>query len=111
MEFRDYANIRTMFEETVARRPDEPALRWYPDSSGEAELSWSRFRDHVDQVARSLMALGVGKGDKVNIISQTVGIPIGKPIAEDMDKKECISCGRSITAISPKCLYCGTKQE
>jgi len=71
VEFRNYVNIRAMFQETVARRPDEAALRWYPDSSAEAELSWSQFRDQVDQVARSLMALGVDKGDKVNIISQT----------------------------------------
>jgi hypothetical protein len=49
--------------------------------------------------------------DLVNVIAKLINIPIGKPIAEDMDKKECCGCGRSITAITRKCLYCGAVQE
>ncbi|MGB5986056.1 MAG: long-chain fatty acid--CoA ligase [Desulfobacterales bacterium] len=71
LEFRDYPNIRTLFQETVTRHPDKAALQWYLDEGGEAQFTWRQFQEQTDQVAKSLMALGVGKGDKVNIISQT----------------------------------------
>lgn len=67
----------------------------------------------------SHLALGVhladGSDDKsrelLTAVSEMIGIPIGKPIAEDMEKIACVGCGREITAITKKCMYCGAVQN
>ena len=66
--FKNYENIHRMLEETVRRMPDGDAFRWFL-SAGQMSVSWSEFYDQVRAAAKSLMALGVRKGDKVNILS------------------------------------------
>ena len=66
--FKDYENIHRMLEETVRRMPDGDAFRWFL-SAGHMSVSWREFYDQVRAAAKSLMALGVRKGDKVNILS------------------------------------------
>lgn len=41
-------------------------------------------------------------------ISRMLGIPIGEPLPENLKMDTCVSCGRTISAVSIKCLYCGT---
>ena len=66
--FKDYENIHRMLEETVRRMPDGDAFRWFL-SAGQMSVSWSEFYEQVRAAAKSLMASGVRKGDKVNILS------------------------------------------
>lgn len=71
VDFRDYRNIHQMFTETVRQRPDQTALKWYPDDTGEKSLTWSQFGDRVRQAAKSLVATGIKPGDKVAVIART----------------------------------------
>jgi long-chain acyl-CoA synthetase len=69
--FKDFRNVHHMLEETVKAHSDEDAYRWFV-APGETEaVTWSQFLDQVHRVSRSLIALGVGKGDKVSILSYT----------------------------------------
>jgi long-chain acyl-CoA synthetase len=67
--FRDFANVHAMLKETVAGRGDHPAYRWFVDGGQRDTVSWNQFHAQVRQAARSLIALGVSKGDKVAILS------------------------------------------
>ncbi len=71
MEFRDYQNIYEMLADTVTRSPDVPAYRWFDDGGALSSVTWSEFEAQTARVARSLMALGVEKEDKVTILSYT----------------------------------------
>lgn len=55
------------------------------------------------------MTLGGDSGPRsmVSLLSETIGIPIGRPIGESMPKWTCGGCGREISANAAKCLYCG----
>ncbi|MGD8367994.1 MAG: AMP-binding protein, partial [Desulfobacterales bacterium] len=67
--FRDYRNIHEMIKETVDRRRDHPAYRWFTAPGQTEEISWSDFYRQVRRAARSLIALGIEKDDKVTILS------------------------------------------
>ncbi|MFV2072150.1 MAG: long-chain fatty acid--CoA ligase [Thermoanaerobaculales bacterium] len=71
VEIRDFRNIHHMLMEIVDRLPDRAAYRWILDSGEVRSITWEEFHDDVRRVAKSLIALGVNKGDKVNILSYT----------------------------------------
>ncbi len=71
MEFRDYDNIHAMLYETVEKRPSKTAFCWFNEDSTTESVTWKEFYRDVKGAAKSLIALGVEKGDKVNIISYT----------------------------------------
>lgn len=52
------------FERTVANNPDVEAL---VDVAGDRRWTYAELNAEIDLVARGLMALGVGKGDRVGI--------------------------------------------
>lgn len=57
------ATVPALLARTVARVPDLPAL-----VDGEVRLTWSELGHRVDLVARSLIALGVERGDRVMLL-------------------------------------------
>jgi len=69
MEFRDFKNIHEMLAHTVERFPDQDAYRTILDDGSTQAVSWTEFAEEVRRVGRSLIALGVGKDDKANIVS------------------------------------------
>jgi len=69
MQFVDFQNTHAMLLATVDRHRDQPAYRWFTAPGQTESVTWGEFYDQVRQVGKSLMALGVEKGDKVNIIS------------------------------------------
>lgn len=71
MTFKSYQNIHQMLKAAVQRSPDTPAYRWFDNNLDTQGVSWQEFATLVDQVSKSLLALGVEKGDKVSILSDT----------------------------------------
>jgi len=71
MPIRDFQNIHEMLKETVDRHPDEPAYKWFTGPGRLDSLTWSQFYEQVKKISKSLIALGVKKNDKVNILSYT----------------------------------------
>ena len=69
MEFRDFRNVHEMLKETVDRFGDRAAYRSIFDSGEMNAVSWNDFYDEVRRAGKSLIALGVGKDDKTNILS------------------------------------------
>lgn len=70
-EFRDFRNIHHMLAETVERRSDAPAYRWFTAPGERDTLSWNGFYAQARQAARALATLGVQKDDSVTILSYT----------------------------------------
>jgi len=71
MQFKDYENFHQMLCETVDRHGPSPAYRWFDENADPTSITWNEFYDQVKTAAKSLMALGVTHGDKVNILSYT----------------------------------------
>jgi long-chain acyl-CoA synthetase len=71
MEFRDFRNVHEMLKETVDRFGDRTAYRSILDSGEMTPITWNEFYDEVRRAGKSLIALGVGKDDKANILSYT----------------------------------------
>jgi long-chain acyl-CoA synthetase len=71
MPIRDFQNIYEMLKETVDRHPDKQAYKWFPEAGRLDSVTWKEFHVHVQDVSKSLIALGVKKNDKVNILSYT----------------------------------------
>ena len=69
MQFTDFDNIHAMVMHTVDRFPDHTAYTTIHDDESTESLTWTEFADEVRRVGKSLMALGVGKDDKANILS------------------------------------------
>ena len=69
MQFVDFKNTHAMLMATVDRYRDQPAYRWFTAPGQTESVTWGEFYNQVRQVAKSLMALGVETGDKVNIMS------------------------------------------
>ncbi len=69
MEFRDFKNIHDMLSNTVERFPDKDAYRTILEDGSMESVSWTEFADQVRRAGKSLIALGVGKDDKANIVS------------------------------------------
>jgi long-chain acyl-CoA synthetase len=58
-----------MLKETVDRYPERIAYRSILDGGEMTATTWGDFYDETRRTAKSLIALGVGKGDKANILS------------------------------------------
>jgi long-chain acyl-CoA synthetase len=69
MEIRDFRNVHEMLKETVDRYGDRIAYRSISDDGDMDAVTWNEFYDQVRRVAKSLIALGVDKDDKTNILS------------------------------------------
>jgi len=71
MQFRDYDNFHQMLSDTVGKYTHDPAYRWFDEEGNATSLSWQKFYDQVKAVGKSLIALGLNKGDKANILGYT----------------------------------------
>ncbi len=69
MRFVDYRNIHEMLMATVDRWGDSPAYRTILDNGETTPVTWAEFHDDVRRAAKSLIALGLEKGDKADILS------------------------------------------
>jgi long-chain acyl-CoA synthetase len=69
MEIRDFRNVHEMLKETVDRYSDRTAYRSIDDNGEMDGTTWTEFYGQVRQAGKSLIALGVGTNDKVNILS------------------------------------------
>ncbi|WP_267128320.1 AMP-binding protein [Baekduia soli] len=58
-------SLCALFQATVARHPDRPALRC---AGGGGEHTWAQYGARVQRVAGGLAALGVGPGDTVALL-------------------------------------------
>ena len=56
---------------TVTKRSDNTAFKWFLENGDLAGVTWTEFYKQLQQTAKSLMSLGVEKGDKVNVLSNT----------------------------------------
>ena len=71
MQFKDYANFHEMLRETIDTYGPNPAYRWFDKEGNPTSITWQTFYDEVKIVSKSLMALGLKKDDKINILSYT----------------------------------------
>lgn len=71
MTFKAYQNTHQMFKAAVEHSPATPAYRWFDSNLNTQGVSWTEFSAQVDQVSKSLLALGVKKNDKVSILSNS----------------------------------------
>jgi long-chain acyl-CoA synthetase len=69
MEFKDFTSVHEMLSYTVDRFPENDAYRTILDDGSMESVIWTEFDQQVRQAGKSLIALGVGKDDKVNILS------------------------------------------
>jgi len=69
MEFRDFKNFHEILTETVDRRGSNIAYKWFLEAGQTDSVTWTEYYEQVKQVGKSLIALGVKKDDKVNILS------------------------------------------
>ncbi len=70
MQLVDYRSVHDMLKSTVDRCHHRPAYRTLLDASGRMQtVTWGELYRQVRAVARSLVALGVGRDDKVCILS------------------------------------------
>ncbi|MBU2646091.1 long-chain fatty acid--CoA ligase [bacterium] len=66
-----FKNIHEQIISTVEKRKDGVAFKWFQEDGQLTGVSWTDFYRQLQQTAKSLMALGVEKGDKVNVLSNT----------------------------------------
>ena len=71
MQFRDYQGVHQMLCETVDKHATQGAYRWFDEKGVPDSVTWGEFYQEVKTAAKSLLALGVKRGDKVNILSYT----------------------------------------
>ncbi|MBF0467845.1 MAG: long-chain fatty acid--CoA ligase [Desulfamplus sp.] len=71
MPFKDYQSAYAMLCQTINKYPNQSAYRWFDENAKAYSVTWKQYHDQVKDVAKSLMALGVDHGNKVNIISYT----------------------------------------
>ncbi|MCK5542305.1 MAG: long-chain fatty acid--CoA ligase [Desulfobacterales bacterium] len=69
MEIKDYTNIHQMLKETSETYNTKKAYSWFIEAGITESVTWVQFYEQVKKVSKSLMTLGVGKNDKVNILS------------------------------------------
>lgn len=63
----DFKNVIELFENTSMRLKNKPSLR-YKEKGIWREIKWGEYRELVKKCAKSLIACGVKKGDRVAII-------------------------------------------
>ena len=69
MSAKDFTNIQDMLKHTIDDYRDNDAYRWFSAPDRLESITWGQFQEQVKRVSKSLISLGVKKGDKVNIIS------------------------------------------
>jgi long-chain acyl-CoA synthetase len=69
MEFTDFDNVHAMLAHTVERFPDRAAYQSILDDGTMESISWREFQEQMRRAAKSLIALGIEKGAKANIVS------------------------------------------
>jgi long-chain acyl-CoA synthetase len=65
-----HRSIHELLEEVCTSHPQQVAFRYKRDGAWR-DMSWGEARDVIRRTARALMALGIEKGSKVGILSQT----------------------------------------
>ena len=71
MAFESFQNIHQMLTAVADRSPQSPAYCWFDSKLQTETISWKEFSTQVNQVSRSLLALGLNKNDKVSIQSNS----------------------------------------
>jgi long-chain acyl-CoA synthetase len=71
MSLIDYTNYHEMLLETIDRYGQDNAFRWFDEEGNATTINWQTFYEQVKTVSKGLIALGVERGDKVNILSYT----------------------------------------
>ncbi len=71
MQFKDYNNFHQMLCETVERNSHNQAYRWFDAEANPTSITWQEFYNQVKNVGKSMIALDVKKGDKINILGYT----------------------------------------
>lgn len=71
MSFVDFKNVYEMTRATVEKYPDLEAYRTIVTPERFESVTWREFLGAVRRVGKSLIALGVGHGDKISIVSYT----------------------------------------
>ncbi|MFH2129341.1 MAG: long-chain fatty acid--CoA ligase [bacterium] len=66
-----FKNIHEQIISTVEKRKDSVAFKWFKEDGQLTGVSWTDFYRQLQQTAKSLMALGVEKEDKVNVLSNS----------------------------------------
>jgi long-chain acyl-CoA synthetase len=69
MGFIDFKNVYQMLDATVQRQQDAEAFRTIHTPERTSSVTWREFQGQVRRVGKSLIALGVGHGDKISILS------------------------------------------
>ncbi len=65
----EFRNIIELFKNTVDRLKSKPALR-YKRSGIWHEITWGEYYERVKKIAKTLVLLGIRKGDRVAIIGE-----------------------------------------
>jgi long-chain acyl-CoA synthetase len=71
MAIKDYRNVHEMLLETVNRCSSREAFLWVGPTGATESVTWEELYRQVRRAARGLIALGVGHGDKIAIVSYT----------------------------------------
>jgi len=69
MQLESNKNLHEMLKKTVDKHPEKRAYSWFPEAGKTESVTWQEFYNMTRKVSKSLIALGVEKSDKVNIIS------------------------------------------
>lgn len=66
----NYTNVHDMIKSTIESSPHKTAYRWIHNDKGETgSVTWKEFYSQALAVSKSLMSLGIKKGDRVSILS------------------------------------------
>jgi long-chain acyl-CoA synthetase len=65
-----HQSIYELFHEIASKNPDKVAYR-YKTAGAWKSVTWREQAETCKKISKSLMALGIKKGDRVNILSQT----------------------------------------
>ncbi len=71
MSLKDYKNYHEMLRETIDRCGKDQAFRWFDEEGNATSITWNSFYEQVKGVSKSLIALGVERGNTINILSYT----------------------------------------
>lgn len=71
MSIKNYANYHEMLCETIDRCGQDKAFKWFDREGNATTITWQTFYEQVKAVSKSLIALGIKRTHKVNILSYT----------------------------------------
>ena len=65
----DFKNIHEMLRVTVESYPEKEGYRWILNDAGETRsVTWGAFYEDAVSISKSLLSMGIKKGDKIGII-------------------------------------------